>query len=512
MINTKIIKKHYLLIVFLIFLIGLIFFTHKDYGVTWDENIFLQVGKHFVAHILDFLHFSHNLDIIKLSHNDPHLQSHGVIFDIVNVFLSLLFKNFSFETYHLLKALSSLPTFIFLYLIINKLFNKNWALLAVILLLLFPRFYGDIFNNSIDVPSITLLTIVIFSFLSFANSKKTPLQYVSLGLFSALLINQRFIFWYIFFLGFLYLFINDIIRKENFVQSIVRLGILTIIILVFMHLTNPYLLSNPVLGILGQIKTARSFPFYAADMFDGQLVLAYQLPWYYIPKLMFITIPLATIFLFIIGNFYLLSLIIKKNEPIEKKFTHFYLLLIFYLPLIIDFILRPTLYDSWRHFLFLTIPLIIISIYGGVAIAKTKNKILIWFAVILIGLNLLQTAWKMKVLHPYQYIYYNSLVGGLPGAAGKYETDYWGATMKEAVDWFNIHVNKPENTYYILANGDRLSSEYYFKKNMIFTDDYNKVKYIFAFTRWNFDKIYTGKIIYQVEREGVPLVIIKTFP
>ena len=31
----------------------------------------------------------------------------------------------------------------------------------------------------------------------------------------------------------------------------------------------------------------------------------------------------------------------------------------------------------------------------------------------------------MLLNHPYEYIYYNQLVGGLNGAYGNYETDYY---------------------------------------------------------------------------------------
>jgi hypothetical protein len=40
-------------------------------------------------------------------------------------------------------------------------------------------------------------------------------------------------------------------------------------------------------------------------------------------------------------------------------------------------------------------------------------------------------------LHPYQYIYYNKLIGGLPGAENKYELDYFGLSLKESSEFVN---------------------------------------------------------------------------
>jgi hypothetical protein len=40
-------------------------------------------------------------------------------------------------------------------------------------------------------------------------------------------------------------------------------------------------------------------------------------------------------------------------------------------------------------------------------------------------------------LHPYQYVYYNTLAGGLPGAFRRYEMDYWTSSYREATMFIN---------------------------------------------------------------------------
>jgi hypothetical protein len=37
--------------------------------------------------------------------------------------------------------------------------------------------------------------------------------------------------------------------------------------------------------------------------------------------------------------------------------------------------------------------------------------------------------------HPNQIVYFNELVGGPRGAMGRYDLDYWGNCLLEAVDW-----------------------------------------------------------------------------
>jgi hypothetical protein len=501
---TNLIKKHYLFLIFISFVIALVFLTYKNYGVSWDENIYIQSGRHYTIQILNAFKIPHNIKDTKLNFegsNPIHIQSHGILFDVIVILLTPFFRIFNFEVYHLIKALLALFSFIFLYSILIKFLSNKWALFGMILLLLFPYFYGNIFNNSIDVPTLTIFTLYISLFLNFINKKDGFIRLILLSLSLSILINQRVIFLYTFLLTCIFL-----IKKPKLVI------LLSSFTFIFLHLTHPYLWQHPIVGILDMLKTSNSFPFTAANLFEGQFAEANQLPWYYIPKLMAITSPLSTLGLFIVGNFYLLTLIFNKKTLFKLKTIYIYLLSLFYIPLIIIFIMRPILYDSWRHFLFLTIPLIIIAVFGAYAISKIKNHLIKIIIFGLIAINLLQTAYEMKILHPYQYIYYNSLVGGLKGANRKYETDYWGTANREAVEWFNKNINDPNKTYYISTQGDPLSSTYYFKNNMFLSNDWNKVNYIISFTRWNADRQFSGKTIYKVEREEVPLVYVKEFP
>ncbi len=40
----------------------------------------------------------------------------------------------------------------------------------------------------------------------------------------------------------------------------------------------------------------------------------------------------------------------------------------------------------------------------------------------------------MARLHPYEYVYFNPLAGGVRGAQDKYMLDYWGLAFKQAAD------------------------------------------------------------------------------
>ena len=104
-------KWHFL---FIVSLVTLILFTYKDYGISWDENYFLNIGKYFINALLRLIHINSNLVVQGLPSKDYfelHLKGHGVIFDMTAVFFSLFFKNFSFEIYHHLQLYLKLKTF-----------------------------------------------------------------------------------------------------------------------------------------------------------------------------------------------------------------------------------------------------------------------------------------------------------------------------------------------------------------------------------------------------------------
>lgn len=527
-------KKYLGLGIFLIFLIILIFVTYKHYGVPWDEKIFFNVGKYFASSFLNFLHFNNNLNLQGFIPTDYHIKGHGVFYDIFIVFVTLILKNFSVEKLHLIRALSSIPIFICVYFIVSYFLKPRYGLIALIFLLLFPRFYSDIFTNAIDVPTALFFTLSVAYFFYFVKSNQNIWKQVLFGIILGLTINQRLVFFYLIPLNFTLLFFINRTKTESLVKFLVKALTILFFTILTIHLTHPYLLAHPITGLYELVSYSNKYPWNASVFFDGRFYQAgiNPLPWYYLPKSMLLTIPIVTLALFLMGHMSLIRLMGKTKDYTNKLF-YFYLLSIFYLPLILNYILKPTLYDSWRHFLFLTIPIVIIATFGLQTIfnliknqfptpintkhqspnKKSKLVIVHWLLVLVIGLLIVigyfNTAFEMIRLHPYEYIYYNSLVGGLKGAYGKYETDYWGLGYKDAVLWFNKNVNKPDKQYTIYVEGDPLSSSYYFKPNMQLTTDVNEADYIFTFTRWNFHILHPGKNIYIFKKEDVPLIFIK---
>jgi len=87
-------------------------------------------------------------------------------------------------------------------------------------------------------------------------------------------------------------------------------------------------------------------------------------------------------------------------------------------PLALLMALRSPLYDNFRQVLFTLPPLFLVAGLGVEALLRrlTRPLVRIGSAVLM----LLPGLASILYLHPYEYVYYNSFIGGLRGAAGRF--------------------------------------------------------------------------------------------
>jgi hypothetical protein len=190
-----------------------------------------------------------------------------------------------------------------------------------------------------------------------------------------------------------------------------------------------------------------------------------------------------------------------------------------FLPLIAAIVLRPVVYDGQRHFLFLLPPL---ACLAGVALASVLRapSVTRWLRYGLLAAWLSLLAWTfrdMYTLHPYEYVYFNRLSGGLPAAYQRYETDYWGATYREGIEWVVKHVprvserrrtrvascspNTDERMDYYLARWPGA------KDHFEIVHGYKRADVYVAMTRDRCAEV-PGEVLHVIERQHVPLLYV----
>ncbi|HMA51693.1 MAG TPA: hypothetical protein VKP60_18165, partial [Magnetospirillaceae bacterium] len=179
---------------------------------------------------------------------------------------------------------------------------------------------------------------------------------------------------------------------------------------------------------------------------------------------------------------------------------------------------QPTAYNGIRHFLFVVPPMAVLAALGLDWLWEWLNgldfRLAKLYAGVLAGVMVAQI-WVMCQLHPDEYVYYNLLTGGVKGAEGAYELDYWGNSLLEATkdlaDYIAMEYgDKPiGKVYKVAVCGHRLSAAYFFPDYMEFTKKLDEADFIVAFTQGNCQRHFEGRQIITVERFGVALSVVK---
>jgi hypothetical protein len=177
-------------------------------------------------------------------------------------------------------------------------------------------------------------------------------------------------------------------------------------------------------------------------LFMGDLYRSFELPQRYLPWLLGITLTEPVWPFFFIGSVIALMRLTKKR--LEWRSLS---ILVFWFAFMLLYvvILRPATYDNYRHFLFILPPVFIL---GGFVFEEIYQGISAnWVYALLVVIVLLPGVIADVRLHPYQYTYYNTLVGGTGGAAGQYETDYWLTCYKDAVKELAANTDESVDLY-----------------------------------------------------------------
>src|SRR6185295_2158612 len=177
-------------------------------------------------------------------------------------------------------------------------------------------------------------------------------------------------------------------------------------------------------------------------------------------------------------------------------------------------------FTGLRHFLFVVPPLTVLAGIGFDALLSSLAARRMVYAVaasLALAAGLTSDAVTLVRLHPYEYLFYNDLVGGLAGAARGNETDYWVNIMPEAVAKLENYIDKtqlgyiavPWRRYTVGVCGERFSFENEADSRFRWVSDWTKAEFFIAPTHLDCDGAASGQIIATIERLGVPIGVVK---
>ena len=381
---------------------------------------------------------------------------------------------------HLVNISFSSLSILGLYLIVKKIFNNNIAILASLITLLNPFFFGHMGMNSKDVIIFfSLIWFCYYFYLYCVEDEKTTKNLLLASFFIGFGCGVRLTFPVVIFpviiCGLIFLFNK---YKSNYGPLIKRLlwhSVITIAITIFLIiLCWPHMIE--------EIQRGNFLDFFSlivkntinwndgpkTGFVNGEYYEVFNTPKTYFLDV--ITYRLPFYFTLLIIFTYLLFL--TKNLLAQSQIKYFnqkFLLIniLAFFPIILALILGVNIYDNLRLFLFIIPFFSLIAAFSIDQLFSTFKKS--WLsktslAIVLILFSL--SFYRFILLTPYQYDYINYSFLKFEDSKGKFEHDYWGASYKELVSKIEKKYSKEEIKDFKITNcsGDGILLYYLTRK------------------------------------------------
>jgi hypothetical protein len=270
-------------------------------------------------------------------------------------------------------------------------------------------------------------------------------------------------------------------KFTGFLAPFILYGLIAVLAMV---ITWPYLWQNPLARFIEVFGFMSDNPTQLSVLFGGEVYRAGELPRRYLPFMLATTLTEPVWPLFILGLLAGYWKLLIQNRTLRTSFREtasadgwkslrssldltttknsivsLTLVLLWFLILVAYVLLRrPSMYDGLRHFLFILPPIFIFTGLAFEFLAEGFQRIRLiqpgaqltkpmWLHALVILALLSPGALGIFRLHPYEYTYYNSFIGGTDQAFRKYETDYWLTCYKEAVQQLEQTLEQPVDLY-----------------------------------------------------------------
>lgn len=515
-------ERHWRQLLFglLIVALAVILATFLDYGLTWDESL----QSAYADSVLRWFR-TRGQDRHALGSYNLHL--YGGAFEVPAQLAGRILPFGLYEGRHLMTALVGFGAVIAAWLLGCQLAGPRAAFVAAVFVLATAPFYGHLFNNSKDVPFATFSTLVLVAMFAAAERvPRIPWKYaiitgVALGLTLGVRVGGIFHLGYILLAWFGALVLHHRRSGASFrvaasdgVRMALQVGAVVVIAWGLMLVLWPFGQVSPIANPLRALNAASRFGWDGSMLFAGAEVRSTALPWTYVPHYFAVTLSEAQLFALLLG---VIAATVSLRRRAFKAQTLFRLgMLVFMVsfPVVAAIALRSTLYDGIRHFLFLVPLLAVLAGWGFSAFLDIASRGTVLVASALVAAGVVFVVVEYVQLHPYQYVRFNQLVGGLPGAYERYETDYWGLSYRESAEWLALDSRATPYRPLSVSNCSLQILHAYFLEK----DDHDRRRYttvskdsssdiFLATTRYGCHR-RTDPVIHVVRRQGVPLTYI----
>lgn len=505
--------------------------TVRDYGISFDEEIQQRYSEQVVRY-----YESRSKDREATYFGDLYL--YGGLFELAAGLATRAVALDPFEVRHLLGAVAGLICVLGLWKLVRTVSGSRAAFVAGLFLLLTPRFYGEIFLNPKDVPFaagyVWSLYYLVRVFQRLPRPAASLLFRAGLAIGLALSVRVGGLV-LLAYLGLLCA-VHALGKLPSTRGVIPRIRLLFRLTVAFLAVAAiawgvmlafwPWAQQNPLVNPILALERVTHFPWPGRVLLAGTWHSARSLPWTYAPHFFLVTLPEAILALLAVGiGLGLVSAARRRpfaaggsgSERREKGILVAFLLFAVVFPVAYVAVKKSVLYNGIRHLLFVLPPLVGLAALVLEALLRTRplrrpaGRVVAGVLLIVLWLPAVH---GLVHLHPVQYIYFNRLVGGVAGAAGRYDMDYWRASFREAVLLLRRHLeeesggDRPEDGK-VAMGGRAILSYHYFPDYLSVARTPDEVDFVIHVAEDRHLDWLGGVRLLAVERYGIDVTIVR---
>ena len=418
-----------------------------------------------------FFDFSSTVANAVLGTNDPNSEAYHSVRHIFNATLGFL-------------------AMLFTALLARLIGGWYMGFLALALMFFSPRFLGDSLMNPKDIPFAAGYIISVYYSAVLLGEMEKPKRstLIGLALGIGLAISTRV--GGLLLIGYLAMFIGIELWRRYGLSSalgntkrlfnIAKYALLAVVAgYLLAMLFWPFGLVDPLRHPFEALSEMSKRGVNIKLLFNGGMIWAQSCPWYYSFVWMLYTIPIAVL----IG----LALFLPFIGKILKDYTVNPLHLVVFaciFPIFYVIYKESTLYDGWRHLYFSYPPMVVLATLGWFGLVRTlpAKKAFSYGFTALIALLLLEPAIFIARNPHLPYVYFNPIIGGVNGAFGKFELDYWGTSLKQGMEYLekeDVFKNATEANPVVVTTNSHYVAYSYSKKfgkkiKLLYSKYYNR--------------------------------------
>jgi hypothetical protein len=505
-------------VVLIAVLLGLVLLTFRDYSISNDEAVQHRYGEMIIAYYRSGL-------ADRSLFNFDNLYLYGGLFDVLALLLGHVLPGDIYAIRHVLCATIGIAGIAATWSTARMIAGPRAGAFAALSLAVCGSWYGPMFNHTKDIPFAAAMIGATYFLLRAIRGLPRPRlrDLVCFGLLLGAALGQRalglLLIVYVPFAIALYT-PRKLARAEAFRflgRSFVRFAPAFVLGYLIMIAAWPWSAIRPFNAVRA-VFAFTHFAYPIETLLAGHTYLMAQVPCTYEPIYLAIKLPLVMLLGAALGLFAIVAarrsnILGDRLRARETAFIAFTAAL----PVLLHMAGHGPAFSGMRHFVFVVPPLAVLAGIGFdwtlSAIGK-RSRALAAFGLVCVSVWFTAVAGVLVRLHPYEYLYFNGLVGGLAGADQRYDTDYWVNVMHDAVAGLEnvLGREKHSSAVYrvaVCSEATQFLHDPARRPNLTLATGDEPADFFIAPTHMHCDRAVDGKVIVRIERMGTVIGVVK---